>query len=108
MTVVDIPGGRIHDALSFHAVFAEALGFPGFYGRNMDAWIDCMGHLDDPAAEMSGVHVAPGGQLTLNVVNAGHVKAACPQVWLDFLECAAAVNARCLAAGRTPLLIVAS
>jgi len=27
------------DSESFHSVFSEAFGFPGFYGRNMNAWI---------------------------------------------------------------------
>ncbi len=32
----------IHDWDGFHSVFAKTLGFPGYYGRNMNAWIDCM------------------------------------------------------------------
>ncbi|MDZ4753789.1 MAG: barstar family protein [Phycisphaerae bacterium] len=30
--------------------FAETFGFPGFYGRNMNAWNDCMTFLDGPDA----------------------------------------------------------
>ena len=44
--VVLIDGGRIVDWSSFHAVFAEGMGFPEFYGRNMDAWIDCMTYVE--------------------------------------------------------------
>ena len=35
---IDLRG--ITDTASFHAVFAETLGFPHFYGNNMDAWVD--------------------------------------------------------------------
>lgn len=41
------PTDRIIDWPSFHAVFEEALGFPGYYGWNMDAWIDCMTYVDN-------------------------------------------------------------
>jgi hypothetical protein len=47
-TIVTIPADRITDWESFHSVFKQALGFPDFYGRNMDAWNDCMTYLDDP------------------------------------------------------------
>lgn len=37
-TLVPIPTNQITDWPSFHEVFAEALGFPSFYGKNMNAW----------------------------------------------------------------------
>lgn len=45
-TIVDIPAHEITDWDSFHDVFKRVFGFPDFYGRNMDAWIDCMTDLD--------------------------------------------------------------
>jgi len=47
-TVITIPTHRITDWDSFHDVFAEILGLPGFYGRNMNAWIDCLTSADEP------------------------------------------------------------
>lgn len=58
--VVRIDGDRIVDWPSFHGVFAEAFGFPDFYSQNMDAWIDCLGYLDEPEAGMTKVHAKPG------------------------------------------------
>ena len=49
-----IDGAAIKDFDSFHKVFKQALGFPGFYGSNMDAWIDCMGDIHDDT-KMSNV-----------------------------------------------------
>jgi len=53
MKVVEIPTQKIENAESFHEVFAEVLGFPDFYGRNVDAWIDCMSSGDDPTSGMT-------------------------------------------------------
>lgn len=105
--MIFIDADEIVDGESFHAVFAREFGFPGFYGRNMDAWIDCMSYLDDPTAEMSSVHVAHGETLALVVENAGSLKSRCPQVFADLTECAAFVNWRCVQAGGKPLLALA-
>ena len=42
MPIVDIAVSQITDWQSSHDVFATTLGFPDFYGRNMNAWIDCL------------------------------------------------------------------
>ena len=34
--------GELCDWASFHDASAEKFGFPDYYGRNRDAWIDCM------------------------------------------------------------------
>ena len=46
MPVVRIPTSEIVDWESFHSVFQRVLGFPEFYGRNMNAWIDCLTSAD--------------------------------------------------------------
>ncbi|WP_454835628.1 barstar family protein [Pseudomonas lini] len=51
--MVQVDANLITDWQTFHSVFAQKFGFPGFYGRNMDAWVDCLSYLDDPSAEMS-------------------------------------------------------
>ncbi|HZV35960.1 MAG TPA: barstar family protein [Verrucomicrobiae bacterium] len=48
---------RISDWNSFHSVFSEVMGSPNFYGRNMDAWIDCMTNFDDG---MTRFTIGPG------------------------------------------------
>jgi hypothetical protein len=64
--VIDVPVSRIYDWDSFHDTFATALGFPSFYGRNMDAWIDCLTYRDEDDG-MAAVVVAPGDVLTLQL-----------------------------------------
>ena len=62
---VQIDASKIRDWDSFHDHFSEALGFPEFYGRNMNAWVDCMTYLDDPTDAMTTIHVEPGAVLVL-------------------------------------------
>jgi hypothetical protein len=92
---------------TFHTAFARAFGFPEFYGRNLDAWIDCMGYLDDPTMDMSRVHVVPGETLALVMENAEGLKSRCPTNFADLTECTATVNWRCVQAGVKPLLALA-
>ncbi|MCC8679998.1 barstar family protein [Xanthomonas vesicatoria] len=102
-----IDASNIVDADSFHSVFAAAMGFPAFYGRNMNAWIDCLSYLDDPDAGMTSIHVQPGLTLTLVIDNAADFKARCPELFAALTECAALVNWRCVEAGTAPVLSLA-
>ena len=69
MKTVTLNAAAMTDESSFHAEFQSALGFPAFYGRNMSAWVDCMGYVDDPSAGMSTVSVTPGEVLVLHIEN---------------------------------------
>ena len=101
-----IDGDRIVDWPSFHSVFAEAFGFPAFYGKNMDAWIDCLTCLDEPDAGMTRVHVKVGAVLSLIIENAGKLKERCPEQFEAFVECAGFVNWRRIETGDQPVLAV--
>lgn len=107
MSSVRIDANLITDEASFHTVFAKAFGFPDFYGRNMDAWIDCIGYLDDPTAEMSSVHVLPGQTLTLIIDHAQPFKQRCPAMFDALVECAGFVNWRRAERHPAPLLALA-
>jgi hypothetical protein len=76
--VVRIDGRAIHDWATFHEVFATALGFPGFYGRNLNAWIDCLTYADDPEAGMITNPVPPGDILTLQIDHVDDLAVRCP------------------------------
>jgi RNAse (barnase) inhibitor barstar len=47
MVTVPIPTEQIHDWDSFDDVFAERLRFPSYYGRNANAFIDCLRDIVD-------------------------------------------------------------
>ena len=105
--IVRIDGRRITGWDSFHAVFAEAFGFPAFYGRNMNAWIDCMSSLDSPEDGMTAVHAPPGGVVTLELQHVGDFAARCPEQYAAIVECSAFVNWRRIEAGQPAVLALA-
>ena len=105
--MIRIDASGIRDWESFHDVFAHAFGFPEFYGRNMDAWIDCMSYLDEPSSGMTSVHVAPGSTLTLVIDGAQSFKDSCPEQYLALLECTGFVNWRLADNGHPALLALA-
>ena len=94
MQLVRIDTRRITDWDTFHQVFKEAFGFPDFYGRNLNAWIDCLGYLDEPEAGMTSIHIRPGEVLTLHLGEVTAFAERCPEQYKAIVECAAFVNAR--------------
>jgi hypothetical protein len=79
MPVVRIPAGRITNWSTFHDVFNEVLEFPAYYGRNVDAWIDCLTYVDDPESGMTRVTVGVGDVLTLPVEGGDEFARHCPE-----------------------------
>lgn len=106
-TVVGIDCDLIVDEESLHEVFSEAVGFPGFYGRNMNAWIDCMGYLDDPEAGMTSVHVDDGEVVVLQLQRASALRERSRALFDSIVECSAFVNHARLEKGYPAILAVA-
>lgn len=102
--VVNIPTGGIVDWESFHDVFDETLGFPKYYGRNMDAWVDCLTYADDTGSGMVADPVAKGDLLTLSIDDAAEFKRRCPEQFGALIECTAFVNYRRREVGNRPVL----
>ena len=107
MSVVRLDCDRITNWESFHAVFAEVFGFPGFYGGNMNAWIDCMIYLDEPGAGMSAVNVPAGGVVTLHLDGVDKFASRCPEQYAALIECAGFVNWRRSSTGEAAVLALA-
>ena len=89
---------------SFHREFARVFGFPDFYGKNMDAWIDCLTSLDAPEDGMSSVHCEPGAVVTLELENEKDFESRCLEQYKAVIECAAFVNWRRLEVGKPSVL----
>jgi hypothetical protein len=103
MPLVRVNGELIKDWESFHAVFAEAFGFPDFYGRNMNAWIDCMTSLDAPADGMTSVHGSVSDPVVLQLDNANALPT---ELFEAVTECSAFVNWRRIEVGEPAILIL--
>jgi hypothetical protein len=106
MVRVKINCAEIQDWPSFHKVFAEKFGFPDFYGRNMDAWIDCLSDLDEPEAGMTNIHCPKGDYVLLELENVGEFRRKCPEQYRALIDCAAFVNYRNVEVGEHPLLML--
>lgn len=107
MSVVTIDTRQIIDWDSFHAVFAEAFGFPDYYGRNMNAWIDCLTYLNDPDGCDTRIKAEPGEVVVLQLEHMREFAKRCPELYAAIVECAAFVNYRLLAVGQHPTLTLA-
>lgn len=64
-TGVRFKGAELSTREDFHNSFMTKLQFPDFYGRNMDAWIDCMDDMARMPWPMSKVCVTSGGSLKI-------------------------------------------
>ena len=96
-----IDASKITSVETLHDTFQEAFGFPDYYGRNMDAWIDCMSNLDD---EMNKVQVKEGEIVELQLDNIEVLKENHPDLYADIIECAAFVNWRRMERGGLAIL----
>jgi Barstar (barnase inhibitor) len=90
VVIVDVPTSKIHDWKSFHDVFAAALGFAGYYGRNLDAFLDI---LEAPQAPDVGADVPEGGVLVLRLDEAGEdFRSRSPEQYDFLVETAASLS----------------
>ena len=96
-----LDGAHITDWDTFHDACARALGFPDFYGRNMNAWIDCLTYLR-LGDGMSRFALGPDEVLRLEVEDSDAFNRRAPEVFDAFVECTAAVNRRYREVGEPP------
>ncbi|HEX7862886.1 MAG TPA: barstar family protein [Verrucomicrobiae bacterium] len=104
---IQIDGRNLQDWTTFHDEFARIFGFPEFYGRNMDAWIDCMSSLDAPEDGLTSVHVRSGEVIVLCVSDMEDVRQRCSEVYDALLEAVAFVNWRRIEVGEPAILALA-
>ena len=100
---VSIDCDKITDWPSFHREFAEAFGFPDFYGENMNAWIDCLTDLDANTG-MTTIHCEPGSIVVLELLNVKSFRQRCSDQYAAVVECAAFVNWRRVKKGEQAVL----
>jgi hypothetical protein len=101
MASVTLLTDKITDWNSFHEECASAFGFPEYYGRNMNAWIDCMSYLPDEDG-MTRFQLKVDEQLLIRVPGFPEFTSRVPDVCAAFLECAALVNQRYIDTGDMP------
>jgi RNAse (barnase) inhibitor barstar len=105
--IVRIDARRLTDAAGMHAVLTEAFGFPPTYGKNLDALVDCLTRLDEPAAGLARVQVFPGQVVLIAIDFANGPGRSQATQLTTLMDVAAFVNWRRLEQGRPPILAVA-
>lgn len=101
--IVKIDADEITDWDSFHAVFKRDLGFPNFYGQNMNAWIDCMISLDY-ADGMTGIVLKDDELAILEIRGVKSFRERCAELHDALIECASFVNYSRREVGERPVL----
>src|SRR5262245_11353924 len=96
MRRVTLDVSAVHDGESLHDLFASAFGFPSYYGRNMDAWIDCM----------EDVVSMEEGRLVLQLDGVEELKKRCPEILQALKESAAFLNDRQREAGGEAIIFL--
>jgi hypothetical protein len=105
--VVELFGSELVGAKEFHDTFSRVFGFFDGYGRNMDAWIDCMSYLREPDANLTKLSVGTAQTLTLLIRDHETLRDRAPKQWSDLHECSAFVNLREIESGKVPILALA-
>jgi RNAse (barnase) inhibitor barstar len=103
MPTVSLDGRELGNWKAFHDECQTAFGFPEFYGRNMDAWIDCLSGLRDDDG-MSKFTLGPDEVLQIEVLHAAALRQQAPEILDALEECMAEVNERCAEFGEKPAL----
>ncbi|MEM9785898.1 MAG: barstar family protein, partial [Pseudomonadota bacterium] len=102
--VVEFDGVDLVTWEAFHQTFSERFGFFDGYGRNMNAWIDCLGYMRIATSEqrLSDFHVPTGKTMTIKLTSIERLKKDAPDILTELFECAAIVNRREVEAGEAP------
>jgi len=103
MAVATLSGDKITDWESFHDIYAAEFGFPDFYGRNMDAWVDCLTYINEGDG-MSRFVLEPGEILRIEVTHSESLRKLVPEVFHSLVGCTRFVNERSVLAGDDPRL----
>lgn len=103
MASVRLDGAAIRNWPSFHDQCRTKFGFPDFYGRNMDAWIDCLSTLRDRDG-MSAFALAPEEKLQIEIIDSAILQREAPRILDTVLDCVDAVNERYAENGEKPAL----
>jgi RNAse (barnase) inhibitor barstar len=93
MKIFTIDAQEISDWESFHDVFAKQFNFPAYYGRNMDAWNDCMSDISECVA--------------IHINNVSKLKDKNREIYDSLIECSAFINWRSTKEGRDPIVALA-
>ncbi|HUO06712.1 MAG TPA: barstar family protein [Phycisphaerae bacterium] len=105
--LLQLDARRITGWGTFHDLFSQLFGLPPNYPRTMNAWMNALFSLDDPAKALTSLQVSPGSMLILQLDNVDEFAEKCRPQYDAIIECIAMVNLRRLEAGAQPIVALA-
>ena len=103
--IIRIDGAAVADWKAFHEISAVTFGFPDFYGKNLDAWIDCMSDLRTDS-QMTKFLLGRGQMMQINLANAVSFRTNAREVFDAFVDCTAFVNQRYIESDKFPAISI--
>jgi hypothetical protein len=103
MPTVQLNGAKIKDWDAFHTESQAAFGFPDFYGRNMDAWIDSLSTLREGDG-MSKFQLGPDETLEIELLHSAMMRKQAPEILGALKEVTSIVNQLYIENGEEPAL----
>jgi RNAse (barnase) inhibitor barstar len=85
LTRISVNGATIVNWPSFHDEFSRAFRFFDGYGRNRDAWIDCMTDLHGPNA-LSSLRLPAGEQIEIVLNDSATMVKSYPEIFAELLR----------------------
>jgi hypothetical protein len=103
MATVQLKGANLTDWPAFHAECQSAFGFPAFYGRNLDAWVDCLSYLRDEEG-MTKFRLKPDEVLQIIIADSALMREQAPDMLDEITFCVQGINERYEDYGEKPAL----
>ncbi|MFE4950510.1 barstar family protein [Leifsonia sp. NPDC056665] len=102
--IVRLDAGSWADESAMHQSFSTALQFPGYYGRNLDALVDCLGDV----AELDYGWAESETGLVVVIDNFDHFRSAMPEVAVTVLDIISGAALRGALLGNRVLCLIRS
>ena len=106
MAVARLSCSEIVDWETLHTACARELGLPDFYGRNGDAWIDCLSCVTEDEG-MSRFTLEPDEKLRIELIGSASLRQRAPRVLEALVDWTQCVNDRLVETGDRPRLELA-
>ena len=105
--IIRIDSRKLMDDDTLHTTLSEAFGLLPSYGKNLDALVDCLTHLDDPKAGLSRTRTFPGQVALLAIEHVDGLGKPQETQLKRLVDVVAFVNWRRMEKGQAPVLAVA-
>ncbi|EOV7496109.1 MULTISPECIES: barstar family protein [Proteus] len=94
---------NIKNVDDFHMIMKTLFGFPDFYGKNFNAFIDCLSSIRIPEDGMTSIHIKNDECILLEIFN---INSIADDLLYDFLLSIQEINRRCVIFGEEASILL--